>query len=359
MANLKKLNINGVVYDLVDAGARTSIDTINTDMTSLSGKVTTLIGEDTGKSARTIANEELAKQLVPEGASESLDTLQEIAAWIQAHPEDASKMNEAIQGNASAITAINESLGEKTGTGTVYAQLESINSELESLGGGVGSIGSQIDTKINALDSEATSTDGTNVQVKVTQTDGKITAVNITKDETYKKPTTGIPLADLASGVQESLGKADSAYQKPTTGIAKTDLSSDVQTSLGKADTAVQHMEVDAESQSYLEITGNNDSKAFFVNVQNVADATAKGNLADAYDVKTSIEGIANQLDAKDQNLQNQITAIANGTDNNFKAVETRFTTNEANIAKALTATKETFTYDSATETLTITSVAI
>ena len=56
----------------------------------------TLIGSDTGKSVRTIANEELAAQLIPEGAQESLDTLTEIANWIQEHPDDASAMNTAI-----------------------------------------------------------------------------------------------------------------------------------------------------------------------------------------------------------------------------------------------------------------------
>ena len=56
----------------------------------------TLIGTDAGKSARTIANEELAAQLIPEGAKEALDTLTEIAQWIQDHPDDASAMNAAI-----------------------------------------------------------------------------------------------------------------------------------------------------------------------------------------------------------------------------------------------------------------------
>lgn len=59
-------------------------------------KVDTLIGNDANKSVRTIANEELAKQLIVEGAQESLDTLAEIAAWIQEHPGDAAAMNEAI-----------------------------------------------------------------------------------------------------------------------------------------------------------------------------------------------------------------------------------------------------------------------
>lgn len=58
--------------------------------------VDTLIGADTGKSVRTIANEELAAQLIPANAQEALNTLSEIAAWIQSHPEDAAAINEAI-----------------------------------------------------------------------------------------------------------------------------------------------------------------------------------------------------------------------------------------------------------------------
>lgn len=76
----------------------------NVDKTALqdsidgvTGRVTTLEGNDAGKSVRTIANEELAKQLIADDAKESLDTLAEIAAWIQAHPEDASAMNAAIE----------------------------------------------------------------------------------------------------------------------------------------------------------------------------------------------------------------------------------------------------------------------
>ena len=44
-----------------------------------------------------------------------------------------------------------------------------------------------ITTAINGLDSAVTSSDGTNVQVKVTEADGKITAVNITTDKTEDK----------------------------------------------------------------------------------------------------------------------------------------------------------------------------
>lgn len=65
-------------------------------MDAVEGKVATLVGEDVNKSVRAIAAEELAAQLVADGAAEALDTLEEIAAWIQSHPDDAAAMNEAI-----------------------------------------------------------------------------------------------------------------------------------------------------------------------------------------------------------------------------------------------------------------------
>ena len=81
-------------------------------MTTAEGKPTTLIGSDAGKSVRAIANEELAAQLIPAGAKESLNTLQEIATWIQDHPDDAAAMNAAI-----------EALETKVGDTSVSAQI--------------------------------------------------------------------------------------------------------------------------------------------------------------------------------------------------------------------------------------------
>ena len=75
-------------------------------MDGIDGKVTTLVGTDTGKSVRTIANEELAAQLIGANAKDSLDTLQEIAAWIQSHPDDASAMNDAIEDLEAIVAGI-------------------------------------------------------------------------------------------------------------------------------------------------------------------------------------------------------------------------------------------------------------
>lgn len=81
----------------------------------------TLVGSDTGKSARTIANEELVKQLIPEGAQESLDTLTEIAQWIQDHPDDAAAMNTALGKLQAIVDGIG---GEEDDYATVMAAIE-------------------------------------------------------------------------------------------------------------------------------------------------------------------------------------------------------------------------------------------
>lgn len=84
------------------------IDALEGRMDTAEGQITTLVGTDSGKSVRAIANEELAAQLIPENAQESLDTLAEIAAWIQSHPDDASAMNAAI----AALQAILDGIGD-------------------------------------------------------------------------------------------------------------------------------------------------------------------------------------------------------------------------------------------------------
>ncbi len=92
----------GMISDVSDV-----VDTVGS-------KVTTLVGSDSNKSVRTIANEELTRQLVPSNAQASLDTLAEIAAWIQEHPEDVSEMNAAIAENTADILELEGTVGNHT-----------------------------------------------------------------------------------------------------------------------------------------------------------------------------------------------------------------------------------------------------
>ena len=85
---------------------------------ALNGKVNTLVGEDTNKSARAIAAEETAK--IVAGADASYDTLKEIADWISSHSTDAAAMNSAIL----ALQAIVDGIGGEGEKATVVAYVD-------------------------------------------------------------------------------------------------------------------------------------------------------------------------------------------------------------------------------------------
>lgn len=74
-----------VAYDDLAAALKTLIDGKAAQAT-----VDTLVGEDTGKSVRTISSEEVAK--IVAGADKSYDTLKEIADWILSDTTGAAKM---------------------------------------------------------------------------------------------------------------------------------------------------------------------------------------------------------------------------------------------------------------------------
>lgn len=102
---------------------------------------------DKNKSIRVIAAEEIAEQLIPDDAQESLDTLQEISNWIQQHPGDVAEMNKNIATNAqniainsqnivinaNAIRAINEELDDLNFITVVDKRPDNINDAIATL----------------------------------------------------------------------------------------------------------------------------------------------------------------------------------------------------------------------------------
>ena len=90
------------VRNLITAN-KTAIDTLIGDAT-----------EDKNKSARTMAQEEVAK--IVDNAPDSFDTLKEIASWISDHDADVITMNNSIKANTDAITKLN---GDASTTGSV------------------------------------------------------------------------------------------------------------------------------------------------------------------------------------------------------------------------------------------------
>lgn len=103
--------------DSAISAAKSAADAAQADVDALETTVTTLIGSDTGKTARAIAAEETAK--IVAGADESYDTLKEIADWISSHTTDAASMNSQINANTANITALDNSLAAIAKTGNV------------------------------------------------------------------------------------------------------------------------------------------------------------------------------------------------------------------------------------------------
>lgn len=120
--------LRGLISDNAD-----DISALNTRTSTAEDKLTTLIGSDANKSVRTIANEELVKQLIPEGAKESLNTLQEIADWIQSHPDDAAAMNTAIIELKKYVGTIPEGVTATTIVGYIQEVIKAESDKLAAL----------------------------------------------------------------------------------------------------------------------------------------------------------------------------------------------------------------------------------
>lgn len=154
------------------------------------------------KTIKDIATSALTEALIPDNAVESMNTLQEIAAWIQAHPGDAATMN----------TNIN------TVSGTVNTNSEAIKANSERI--------NTIDNNINQIEKSikdiqegqvsggtAVSIENKTVNVKVAEGNDNFLKVNknnslevkeVTTNKTLtteKIPVAGGPLAYLAEKV--------------------------------------------------------------------------------------------------------------------------------------------------------------
>ena len=186
---------------------------IEAHKTAVDGKVTTLIGSDADKSVRTIANEELAAQLIPENAAESLDTLQEIAAWIQDHP-----------GNASAMNAAIGALKDQVGDGTVTEQINSAINDLKN-----GDIKSATD-RITTLEGKSHEHANKTLLDTYTQTEADL-ADAVAKKHEHANAT---ELAKFADGDKDKL---DSAVQTVTPGTGLTATKTGTGVSIGFDDT--------------------------------------------------------------------------------------------------------------------------
>ena len=203
-------------------------DAIEAHKTAVDDKVTTLVGDDTGKSVRTIANEELAAQLLSGDADADFQTLQELAAWLEDHPEDAAAMNKAIEDLEKLVGTLPEDVTATTVVGVIEELVAAEKARAEGIEGGLadriadletavgegGSVDTQIDNAIAELDADVTSAAveaGKGVQVQVVEVDGVITTVAVTGNYDNKYDELGAAATAEANAKADATTKANTA----------------------------------------------------------------------------------------------------------------------------------------------------
>lgn len=120
---------------------------------NLQAQVTTLIGSDTNKSVADI----VADLLIPEGAQDALDSLEEISAWIQSHPADAAAMNSNIVQLQSDVGDLQELLNgtqehPENGLAPRVTALENTMGTFVAVPGTYNSVGSAINYFNSTID---------------------------------------------------------------------------------------------------------------------------------------------------------------------------------------------------------------
>lgn len=201
-----ELNNKHVSYGFIAAimGDNLAFQKAITD--AITAKVDTLVGEDASKSVRAIALEELTKQLIPENADEAMNTLQEIAAWLQAHPTEAAAFNVAINKLNGIVAGIGGE-GEKATvvayvTDAIAAAQSDITAELAKKVDKVEGSRLMTDDEGDRLAAMSDGANKTEVAVETITAGTKVATIIIDDVSTDIKVPTVVVTAEATSGVK-------------------------------------------------------------------------------------------------------------------------------------------------------------
>lgn len=207
----------------------------------------------TSKTIKDIATSALTEALIPDNAVESMDTLQEIAAWIQAHPGDAATMNTNINTVSGTVNTNSEAIKANS------EKIETINTDITNIENTIKSI-----QEGQVSGGTAVSIENKTVNVKVAEGNDNFLKVNknnslevkeVTTNKTLtteKIPVAGGPLADYAKNVypngipagsdlqeilmklfcKEEWGKANNPVYTFTANVGKPSITNDTNASV-------------------------------------------------------------------------------------------------------------------------------
>ena len=326
-------------------------------LTAMNAVVTTVVGSDSGKSMRTVANEELAAQLLSGKADADFKTLQDLAAWLEDHPESAAAMNEAIEANATAIeNEVTRATSAETALNTaVNAKVEQseYNTKVQELAGAIA---------LKAADSE----------FQPVKTD----VATIKAD--YLKAADKTELSNKIAANTEAINKLGDTY------ATDAELAG-VKTELEGKITAKTVVVAKGASEGFITVTPTNNTTTgttYTITTNDVASAsaltalgtrvqTAEGNITNLTNNKadkTALEGVSTRvktieddyLKAADKTaLNNAITAATQTLSNSITGVSNRVTTIEGAYVKTIKIDNQTFSVATGTNQVDLTNMVI
>ena len=121
--------VDQTAYDTKISSIEGSVQGVTNAVGNVTASVNVLVGQDTNKSARTIASEEVAK--IVANAPEAYDTLKEIADYIATDASGAAELSNKVTQNSEDISKLREDLTNESTTRT--NAISGINSSIESL----------------------------------------------------------------------------------------------------------------------------------------------------------------------------------------------------------------------------------
>lgn len=226
----------------------------------LEGEIDTLVGTDAGKSVRTIANEELAAQLIAENAADALDTLHEIATWIQEHPDSASAMNAAIEDLQDKVDTDNQTVSEYIAT-----VIESLNLGDYAVATELTSAVERIDALEDVSDTHATKDELQNVS-------DSLDAYKTLHNSDYDNNAIDAKVQGVQDQI-DALGNTYATDAELTTAMnAEVERANGVYATKTAVDTHVNNTDVHVTTEDKVKWNG----------AQAAAEATADANLATA-----------------------------------------------------------------------------
>ena len=247
---------------------------------------------DVNKSVREIAAEEVAE--IVAGASESYDTLKEIADWIAAHPTDASEYNSRITKNTEDIAALTKTVDDnKTATDKAIEDLTKV----------VGDNKTAADEAIEALQGRAT-----NLETFQTNATSRLEALEA-HDEDYKEYT------------DNAVAALDSSFEAKTTAEGKVAVVTGIEIADGKI----------------VEGEGKKTAKVDVYTVEKI-DALFDAAVGDGGSVNDQITNALDELDFAGATVtpeKDGISVIANVTQKNGKITATAVEVEVRGAAKA------------------------